>query len=90
MSVVSSLCELSCGSTSSYEPKLTGHTPACLSACLPAAGATGGVAAAVALLGEVMPAALGASLEEFLAAVEGRGDAEVAAEAGELRWVALW
>ena len=48
------------------------------------------MAAAVALLGEVMPAALGASLEEFLAAVEGSGDAEVAAEAGELRWVALW
>jgi hypothetical protein len=45
------------------------------------------VAAAACLLGEVLPAALGCGLAEFVEGLLGADDAEVAAEAAELRWV---
>lgn len=51
----------------------------------PAAGASGGVAAASALLTEVLPAALGMPLDQFLAALDSSGDAAVEADAAELR-----
>mgnify|MGYP001810776857 CR=1 FL=1 len=51
------------------------------------AGGVGGVAAATALLSEVMPAALDAPLERFIAGLEGQGEATLAGEAAELRWV---
>lgn len=57
--------------------------------CLCTAGATGGVAAATVLLTEVLPAALGGSLEDFAAAMEASDDVAVAAEAAELRWARL-
>ncbi|KAL4422844.1 hypothetical protein ABPG75_009041 [Micractinium tetrahymenae] len=55
-----------------------------------ALGGAGGVAAGSALLGEVMPAAVGCPLESFIAGLEGSGDALVEAEAAELRCWALY
>lgn len=77
--------ELHCGhiATSSKPSLMLCLNPAHL---LPS-GATGGVAAASALLGEVMPAALGAQLEQWLAELEGSGDDSITAEAAELRCV---
>ncbi|KAL4448847.1 hypothetical protein ABPG77_007564 [Micractinium sp. CCAP 211/92] len=55
-----------------------------------ALGGAGGIAAGSALLGEVMPAALGCPLDSFITGLEGIGDALVAAEAAELRAWALY
>lgn len=51
----------------------------------PPAGATGGAAAASTLLTEVLPAALGSPLDDFIAAMASSGDAAVEADAAELR-----
>ncbi|PSC76457.1 nuclear pore complex NUP107 isoform B [Micractinium conductrix] len=55
-----------------------------------ALGGVGGVAAATALLSEVMPAALDAPLERFIAGLEGQGEATLAGEAAELRCWAVY